>query len=308
MHPYVYLFGKPISTYGIAAFVGMLFAVGYAAIVHFATKDKKDFFDRFIFIVYGGLFGAVGAMVFFQFTVIKQNVMAFSYLFTDFAKFKGNFAFGLVFYGGMFGFYIGYMVYARYFTEDTREWLRTSAAGFPLFHAFGRIGCTIGGCCFGKVTYFHNTHLNASTGIYDRAGSPIFAHGGVYNARIGAYCIPIQLIESAGLFLIFLIVLLYQIFMKNKKAYYRPLGLYFVIYGVLRFILEFFRGDLLRGVWGPFSFSQYISMVVVPLGLYCLFCPTEKNFLEKCYNGALYKKEKKEKVVEKDASDTNEVL
>ena len=82
--------------------------------------------------------------------------------------------------------------------------------------------------------------------------------------------------------------------MKNKMNYYRPIGVYFVLYGILRFITEMYRGDLIRGLWGPFSTSQYISMLVVPLGIYCLICPTEKNFLEKWSNGELRRKKKAE--------------
>ena len=61
MYPYVRLLNKNISTYGIVAFIGMLAAILYAFIVHKATKDKRDFFDRFIFIVYGTVFGAIDA-------------------------------------------------------------------------------------------------------------------------------------------------------------------------------------------------------------------------------------------------------
>lgn len=306
MHPYVDLLGKPFSTYGIAAFIGMLFAVLYSLIVHLATKDKKDFFNRFVFIVYGALFGGIFAAVFFQFTVIKGNIEALKYLFSDFAKFRSMFSAGLVFYGGMFGLFIGFMVYAQYFKENTLEWIRTAPAGFILFHAFGRIGCTIGGCCFGKVLHWHQELPNEAVGLFERGGEPLFAHGGVWNARIGAYCIPIQLYESLGLLGIFVIVVLYQTFMKNKSAYFRPMGLYFVLYSVLRFILEFWRGDLLRGIWGGFSFSQYISMFVFPLGLYCLFCPTEKNFLIKWYNGEL--RQKKSSAKESSGKETEETV
>ena len=290
MHPYVNFIGKPFSTYGIAAFVGMIFAVIYSAIVHFATKDKKDFFSRFVFIVYGALFGGVFAAVFFQFTVMKGNIEALKYLFSDFNKFKSMFSAGLVFYGGMIGLFIGFVVYAQYFKEDVRDWIRTAPAGFILFHACGRIGCTVGGCCFGKVLHWHQDFPNLETGLFERGGEPVFAYGGVFNARIGAYCIPIQLIESAGLIAIFLILLLFQALMKKNKAYYRPMGLYYVLYAILRFVLEFWRGDLNRGIWGGISFSQYISMAVFVIGLYCLICPTGKNFLEKWYNGSLRKK------------------
>ena len=292
MHPYLNLFGRPFSSYGAAALVGMLVAVVYSFIMHKAYKEKADFFNRFIYLVYCAFFGGIGAAIVYQFTAVKNNLEAIRYLFTDFAKFREMFSAGLVFYGGMLGIFVGFMVYSQYFKEDTRNWLRTSVAGIPLFHMFGRIGCTIGGCCFGKVAEVHRVNEMNELGIFEHGDLPLFHGFYIYNERIGAYCIPIQLIEAAGLLVIFLIVLFYTIFQKNKKNYYRPIGVYFVLYGILRFITEMYRGDLIRGLWGPFSTSQYISMLVVPLGIYCLICPTEKNFLEKWYNGELRKKKK----------------
>ena len=98
---------------------------------------------------------------------------------------------------------------------------------------------------------------------------------------------PVQLVEACGDLIIFIILCL----MKNKKQkYYQPLGIYLVLYGVMRFVLEFFRGDEARGIWGWFSTSQWISLVTVPLGIYCLVVATEKNILEKLYTPAKSKK------------------
>ena len=302
MHPYINLFGKPFSTYGVAAFIGMLAAVLYSFIMHKAYKEKKDFFSRFLFVLYCAIFGGIGAAFVFQLTVIKGNLEAIRYLFSDFQKCKELFSFGLVFYGGMLGMFVGFMVYSQYFKEDTRGWLRTSVAGIPLFHMFGRIGCSIGGCCFGKVVEFNRANEMNELGIFDHGDLPLFHDFAIYNERIGAYCIPIQLIEAAGIFVIFLIVLLYTVFQKNKENYYRPIGVYFVLYGLLRSVTEYFRGDLNRGIWGPYSTSQYISMFVVPFGIYCLVCPTSKNFLEKWYNGELRKKKAEAKKALKEAS------
>jgi len=290
MYPYVNILGRQFSSYGLLALVGLFAIVLYSYIIHKVSGDKKDFYDRIIYIVYCGLFGFLNAAVLYQLTNIQYTVRLLPYLFTDFEKFKSGIAFGIVFYGGLIGIFIGAMVYSLYFKEDTRDWIRTSVTVIPLFHAFGRIGCTVGGCCYGIVST-HSGVYNNETGLFDIAGGPIFCDHCVYNARIGAYCIPVQLIEATGLFLIFIILLLNQtLWQKDKEAYYRPIGIYFVSYGILRFILEFWRGDPIRGIYGPFSTSQYISMLIVPFGIYCLICPPRKNILEKWYNGLIYKK------------------
>ena len=300
MYPYINVFGKPFSSYGVFALAGMAFAVLYSFIVHKITKDKKDFFDRIIYIVYCGAFGGLCAAILYQLTSLKYTVKGLPYLFTDFEKSKTYMSYGIVFYGGMIGIFIGFMIYTKYFKEDTRMWLMTSVPGIPLFHAFGRMGCTVGGCCYG-LPHVHVGSYNENTGLFDIENNPIFNGFSVYNARTGSYHLPIQLIESAGLFVIFAILVVFLIFIYKKKAYYKPMGLYFVLYGILRFVDEFFRGDSIRGIWGPFSTSQYISLFIIPIGIYCLICPTEKNFFEKWYTPGKKKMIKSEDEADKES-------
>jgi phosphatidylglycerol:prolipoprotein diacylglycerol transferase len=42
------------------------------------------------------------------------------------------------------------------------------------------------------------------------------------------------------------------------------------LYGVSRFIIEFYRGDP-RGIVGPFSTSQFLSLLIVPISLIMLY-------------------------------------
>jgi phosphatidylglycerol:prolipoprotein diacylglycerol transferase len=44
---------------------------------------------------------------------------------------------------------------------------------------------------------------------------------------------------------------------------------YMLLYGVSRFIIEFYRGDP-RGMIGMFSTSQFVSLLVVPLAVVML--------------------------------------
>jgi phosphatidylglycerol:prolipoprotein diacylglycerol transferase len=70
---------------------------------------------------------------------------------------------------------------------------------------------------------------------------------------------------SAGDFLICLGLLLYE---RNKQKYRGELiALYLVVYSIGRFIVEFWRGDLIRGQVGPLSTSQFIGLFTVTAGL-----------------------------------------
>ena len=48
-------------------------------------------------------------------------------------------------------------------------------------------------------------------------------------------------------------------------------SLYAALYSVLRFVLEFYRGDRARGIYGPLSTSQYISLALFIVGAALIF-------------------------------------
>jgi phosphatidylglycerol:prolipoprotein diacylglycerol transferase len=55
---------------------------------------------------------------------------------------------------------------------------------------------------------------------------------------------------------------------ENSKPLF---GFYLIYYAIIRFILEFLRGDMERGGIWVLSTSQIISIVVLPIGLWILF-------------------------------------
>ena len=56
---------------------------------------------------------------------------------------------------------------------------------------------------------------------------------------------------------------------KGRPFAGRTFWLYLLLYGISRFIIEFYRGDP-RGSVGMFSTSQFISIIVVPLSIVML--------------------------------------
>ena len=53
--------------------------------------------------------------------------------------------------------------------------------------------------------------------------------------------------------------------LKRRKGY-TTLFVYLIIYGVERFLLEFLRGDEIRGFFGLLSTSQWISIALIAAG------------------------------------------
>lgn len=272
MYPFIHIkfwfIDRDFSSYGVCVLFAFLFFIIPALIDN--KRKKEDFYNRFIYLIFLLIVGSIFAAILYQITNIPYWTKVIPIILENPKDFMMYLNFGIVYYGGFIGILIGMMFYSKIYDEDVRAWTPITALSIPGFHAIGRIGCAIGGCCYG----------------------PEVAHGGIYNARIDKYCMPIQLYEAAAEFVIFLIILTYILVIKDYNNYYRALGIYCSIYGILRFITEFWRADKIRGIWGPFSTSQYISMIVFPFGIYCLICPTSKNFLNKMYSGRIIKKDK----------------
>ena len=154
---------------------------------------------------------------------------------------------GMVFYGGLFGAVGGIFLFCRIIRMPVRPYLNIMCCTFPLMHAFGRIGCALGGCCYGieyhglLAIQYTADHINP--GISDHiADYPRF---------------PVQPMEALLEFL--LCFLLVQIYLRTQDRC-PVLPIYLFVYGIVRFLDEFLRGDTIRGLWGSFSTSQWIAL------------------------------------------------
>jgi len=121
------------------------------------------------------------------------------------------------------------------------EWLDLLIVPFVIFHAIGRIGCFLGGCCYGRAT-------DSILGVY----FPDLPESGIYHN--GQKLLPTQLFEAVGLAC--LAVGLH--FVKRGKF-----PLYLIAYAVLRFCLEFLRDDDRGTTIVGISPSQLIAIAVL---------------------------------------------
>lgn len=159
---------------------------------------------------------------------------------------------GLMFYGG---FILAFAVFFGWCFRHRESPLRLAdllAAVVPLGHAFGRIGCFFYGCCYGRDS-------DAWCAVTFPVGSPSwFGHG-----RRIASVLPTQLFEAAALLILF--GLLMAVWFRFRRRDGRILGLYLTGYAVIRFGIEYLRGDP-RAAVGPFSISQTISLGMIVAG------------------------------------------
>lgn len=239
MHPELFKFGPVIiNSYGFMIAIGFMFAIMLAT--YRARKlglNADIIFNLGIFGIIGGFAGAK-----LLFIIIEiQNIYSNPSILLDISN-------GFVVYGGIIGGVLTGYIYCKIKKIDFMEYFDLTAPSIALAQGFGRIGCFLAGCCYGKET-------NWSLGIVFK--DSLYAPNGV---RL----IPTQFFSSVGDFLISIVLLLYA---KRKKDKGEIAGLYLILYSVGRFFIETLRNDP-RGYIGSLSTSQIIAIFTLIIGLY----------------------------------------
>ncbi len=234
MYPVLYN-SSFLTLYAYPMFLGLALGVGYYIsfyLFHIFKKNSKTFF----LLWWPAVISAwVGAKVLFLLTNLGSHPVG---------QWAGMSSFwlggGFVFYGGLL-FALGHVLIGL-----RKKWFELSDVtlfipGIAFGHSVGRIGCFLAGCCYGS----HSTNWDH-----------IFLHN--------SFRYPVQLYEAVSLAL--LGVVLWKMVRSRKKPTAVILT-YVLSYSVIRFLLEFIRGDKLRGIWGVFSTSQIISLILVFLAV-----------------------------------------
>lgn len=234
----------PLTVHGY----GVMIAVGILAASWLATKLCKEYkldyenIDSFIIFV---------IVIGYAFSKLTYCLTVFDQFLSDPLSVLGSG--GWVVYGGILGGLLAALIWCKWKKWKFMDYFQVLMPCVSLAQGFGRIGCFFAGCCGGVVT-------DAWYGIQFPAMSLAW--------NTTQKIIPTQLLSSAGDFLIFAF-LMYNL--KKGKHPEDTGAWYLILYSVGRFLIEFLRGDLIRGGIGPFSTSQFISLFVVVLGAYMIW-------------------------------------
>lgn len=156
---------------------------------------------------------------------------------------------GLTFYGWLIGAILFLRVYSWTAHVEYMTLLNLFLPAFAPAQAFGRIGCFLGGCCYGKpgggwigVCYPEGSLAGKTYG-----NQPLY---------------PVQLLEAGLLFL------LGWFLFRRVRFEYRG-AFYLLMLGLIRFPLEFLRGDSRGKISGleMLSPAQWISIVCLLAGI-----------------------------------------
>ncbi len=246
MYPELFKLG-PVTVYTYGVLLAAAYLLGLRLAMSRAKSrglDPNRTLDLGIAIIISALVGAKLLLLLVDFDRFRQNP---GELFSIVRS-------GGVFYGGL----IAAVAVAFWYMWRHKMPLWTTcdvfAPGIALGHAVGRLGCLMAGCCYGRPTDVPWAITFTNPEAAANVGTPL-----------GVALHPTQLYESGAEALILVLLLVTE--KKGRPFEGRTFWSYMALYGISRFVIEFFRGDDRGVLFGAVSTSQFISLVLVPLAI-----------------------------------------
>jgi phosphatidylglycerol:prolipoprotein diacylglycerol transferase len=233
-----------IGTYGLFYAVGFLLALRLA--VGYARRDGIESARVVDLGILTLLAGFIGAKVLLYLIDARFYIENPREIWTSLRS-------AGVFYGGFTLAVAAALLYIRRHRLPLGRVADLSAPALALGQAIGRLGCFAAGCCYGKAcdlpwaVTFTNPLAYRLTGV-----------------TLGVPLHPTQIYHALADFLILAIT---ARLLPRRRFEGQVFWVYLLLYAVLRFVVEIFRGDEARGMFfgGALSTSQLISVPVALL-------------------------------------------
>jgi phosphatidylglycerol:prolipoprotein diacylglycerol transferase len=277
MYPELFRIGSfPVNTYGVLLALAFLAALFVAA--RLGERDglaRERVFDLGLWMLLGGL---VGSKLLLMLAEPEYGSNWRNLLSIDFLRSGG------VWYGGFLGGLLTAIFLMRRYGLPFWKATDAFAPGVALGQAIGRQGCFAAGCCWGKPTalawgvHFTDAGHQVTNVPTTVAQLSTQAEQTYWAQKLGGldapmHLHPTQLYESFAALLIFLLLVWLH---KRKRFTGQVIATYAVLYGLLRFLVEFVRDDPRGDIGGlttltGLSTSQLISLLVIIGGIVFLF-------------------------------------
>ncbi len=226
-----------IRTYGAMVALAFLVSLNLARLTAKTRRIGESFLlDLIAILIVTGLLGARLFYILVNLSYFREHPAE------SFKVWEG----GLVFYGGFLLAAIVGIIYTRYKGYNVADVADCLAPSLAIGQGIGRWGCFFAGCCYGKPSALPwSIHFSHPASL----------------APLGIELHPVQLYESLGCFLIGGV--LWRLLVRTKETHGEVFWLYLLLYGALRFVVEFYRGDDRGFIWGGLSPSQIIALTAI---------------------------------------------
>jgi phosphatidylglycerol:prolipoprotein diacylglycerol transferase len=231
-----------LHTYGVllaAAFLAGLWVVSRQA--RKTSLDPGRVTDLAVYVLIAGLLGARVLLFVIEWRFYTGNPRELWTLLQS----------GGVFYGGLLAALPVAWWYARRHSMPGWQTADVLAPGVAIGQAIGRLGCFCAGCCYGRptdvpwaVTF---TDIYATRAVGTPVDTPVH---------------PTQIYEALAVGLVFFALLWLA---PRKKFHGQVVLTYVLLYSVARFVIEFFRGDAIRGFVHLWKWDVSTSQIIAAL-------------------------------------------
>jgi len=168
---------------------------------------------------------------------------------------------GIVFYGGLIGAIAGFFVYRRSHPFPLRPYMDVLAPSIGIGIMFGRLGCFLNGCCYGRVC-----HLPWAVS-FPKPSPPWDHHHTMGMIPAGAIqSLPIHPTQIYFAVDGLVLLLLLSAFFPLRRRDGEVMGLLMLTYPISRFLIEFLRNDE-TAFFAGLTISQTISVALFLVGL-----------------------------------------
>ncbi len=249
MHPIAFHLGSlPVRWYGVmmalAFFAGLWTATRRARL---ASISGDIITDVTLWLMVGGI---VGARFVYVTTYWKQQFA--DQPFSEIFMIQHG---GLVFYGGLIGAMISSAIYVRWKKLPLWKIADILAPSIALGSVFGRVGCLLNGCCYGRACELPWAITFTNPQAREFSGTPLN--------------VPLHPTEIYDALLNLLLYLALAWLFRRKKFDGQIFALYLVGYAICRSVVEFFRGDYPPDHIhaGIFTSAQILSVPILIAGI-----------------------------------------
>jgi phosphatidylglycerol---prolipoprotein diacylglyceryl transferase len=236
VHPeFIRLGPLDIHTYGVLVAIGFIVGLAVAAgRARCEGIDAEKVSDLGVWLIVSGMLGGkLFHIIFFW------NDFVYGWRVDGLRSLRE----GFVFYGGFVAASLTAVAYTHVKRLPFAKIADIFAPSVALGHAFGRMGCFFNGCCYGKrcnlpwAVRFPRPHV--------MAGIPLH---------------PTEIYEALGNLAIFAGL---SLFYRHKSYDGQVWWLYVLSYGVLRFAVEFFRGDYTTYYFGFLTLGHLVAVTMI---------------------------------------------
>jgi len=246
MHPILFEIGNA-SVSGFSFMLGLAFVMCTAIAIGVCKRQIISINNIFGLIVSIQISGLLGSRLLF----VMNNYSQFeSDLWKIFSPAPGGFAFT----GGLFLSVLAAIIYIK--LAKLSFWKISDCAVYPIAAGIflTKIGCFLGGCCYGKETSFvFGVQFPADSLAAQKFGFPHLVH-------------PTQLYEAFSSIIILAVTILYV--RKNRKFDGQLFLSFIILYLITRTLNESIRGDVAHNLILKLSQTQFLSIIFIFIAIF----------------------------------------